>query len=235
MTVRLMLTCLCDAFYGDVGVAAVKVLEHAGCTVEFPADQTCCGQPPFNAGDWAAARTIAGRTRQIFAGDTPVVTPSGSCAAMVRHGYGELFSTPSFPCFELCEYLVRVMEIDRWPLRATRVHKRRKIAFHNACHGRVLGLGSLQIDLVKTIPWVDIVSTDEGEQCCGFGGAFAATHGAISEGIGLRKLECLMASGATEIVSGDMGCLTHLNGLIERNDLPIRTKHVAQVLAEAIG
>ncbi len=231
MTVRLMLTCLCDALYGEVGIATVKVLEHAGCKVDFPSEQTCCGQPPFNAGDWNAARPVVMRCAEIFQGDVPVVTPSASCAAMVRHGYTMLMAKEPFPCFELCEFLVRQRGIPQW---TGALRTKRKIAFHRSCHGRVLDMGTIQRDLVASIKNVELVDLAEEEQCCGFGGAFSATHGSVSSGIGLQKLENVMATGATEIVGGDMGCLMHLDGLIRRHDLPLRVKHVAQVLAEAI-
>lgn len=226
-----MLTCLCDGFYGEVGIATVRVLEHAGYKVEFPPEQTCCGQPPFNAGDWSAARPIVMRCAGIFEGEVPVVTPSASCAAMVRHGYGMLMAKSPFRCFELCEFLTRVAGITAWPCRGL---SRRKVAFHRSCHGRVLDLGTIQRDLVASIPGIDLVDLAEEEQCCGFGGAFSATHPTISSGIGMAKLENILATGATEIVGGDMGCLMHLDGLIRRNDLPLRVRHVAEILAEAI-
>ncbi len=231
MTVRLMLTCLCDALYGEVGIATVKILEHAGCRVEFPSEQTCCGQPPFNAGDWNAARPIVMRCAEVFGGDVPVITPSASCAAMVRHGYTMLMAKEPFRCFELCEFLVRERGISSWPA----LKGPRKIAFHRSCHGRVLDLGTVQRDLVASIGNLEVLDFAEEEQCCGFGGAFSATHGAVSSGIGMQKLEMVLASGATEIVGGDMGCLMHLDGLIRRHNLPLKVQHVSQLLAEAIS
>jgi len=232
MTVRLMLTCLCDALYGEVGIATVKVLEHAGCRVEFPKEQTCCGQPPFNAGDWKAARPIVKHCSEVFEGNQPVVTPSASCAAMVRHGYTMLMAKEPFPCFELCEFLVRQRGITDWP---GSLKSPRKIAFHRSCHGRVLNLGSIQRDLIASVGGVELMDFAEEEQCCGFGGAFSTTHPAVSSGIGLQKLHILIESGAQEIVGGDMGCLMHLDGLLRRHNLPIKVRHVAQVLAEAIS
>src|SRR5438105_475514 len=107
MTVRLLLTCLADTFYGEVGIATVRVLESLGYRVKFPEEQTCCGQPPFNAGDWPSSRRAAAHCLQCFDGDGPIVTPSASCAAMIRHGYHELFPhRASFPvCYELSEFL----------------------------------------------------------------------------------------------------------------------------------
>jgi L-lactate dehydrogenase complex protein LldE len=232
--VKLMLTCLCDAFYGEVGIATVRVLEHAGCEVVFPEDQTCCGQPPFNAGAWAQARSVAEhciRTLEPF-GQVPVVTPSGSCAAMLREGYPMLFpDRPHANGFELAEFLVKQMGIETWPGIAV---KPRRVAFHRACHGRALHLGSAQERLVGSVQGIELVPFAQGEQCCGFGGAFAATHGKLSSGIGLEKLRNVVESGAEELVSGDMGCLMHLDGLIKREGLPLKVRHFAEILAEAI-
>lgn len=235
MRVQLLLTCLCDAFFGEVGIASVKVLEHAGCVVEFPENQTCCGQPPFNAGDWEAARQMAAHTSRVFDFEhSYVVAPSSSCAATVRHGYGMMAGKGHERCFELCEFLVNVLGVTKWPLEGNRVGTRRRVALHRACHGRVLGLGNVQERLLSSIPGMHLIPFEQAEQCCGFGGAFSATHGTISSAIGLEKLQNIVSSGAEMIVSGDMGCLVHLKGLVERHEIPLRTAHIAEVLAEAI-
>ena len=235
MTVRLMLTCLCDAFYGDVGISTVRVLEHAGCTVQFNPEQTCCGQPPFNAGDWETARTVAKHWQSVFTGDQVVVTPSGSCAAMVEHGYSLLYKDFQRPkTYELSAFLINVLGISKWPLSGNKVATKRKIALHRSCHGRMTGATNEQESLCRMIKGVELIPFGQDEQCCGFGGAFSATHGKISEGIGLTKLQSILDSGAREIVSADMGCLMHLQGLIERHELHLKTSHVAQLLAGAI-
>ncbi len=237
MTCKLMLTCLCDAFFGEVGIATVRVLEHAGCEVIFEEKQTCCGQPPFNAGDWKASRKVARHCIESLDpyAEIPVVTPSGSCAAMLREGYPMLFQGTDHPnCFELGEFLVHKLGIQSWPLSGTPEGNPRKVAFHRACHGRGLGLKDEQERLVRSLPGIEIMDFAQQEQCCGFGGAFAATHGKLSSGIGLEKLHNVLDSGAELLVSGDMGCLMHLNGLIEKNHLPLKTAHFAELLSEAI-
>lgn len=232
--VKLMLTCLCDAFYGEVGIASVRVLEHAGCKVEFPDGQTCCGQPPFNAGAWDESRPVAKRCAEILGDDAPIVVPSASCAGMLRDGYPMLgLAAPK--AFELSEFLVREIGVDKWPLSGSVAAAPRRVAFHRACHGRVLGLGDTQERLLCMVPGIEIVPIEQPEQCCGFGGAFSATHGKLSASIGLEKLRCVLDSGAKTLVSGDMGCLMHLNGLIEREGLDLMTAHYAQILAEAIN
>lgn len=244
MRVSLMLTCLCDAFYGEVGIAAVKVLEHAGCLVEFEERQTCCGQPPFNAGDWEAARKIAARATSLFPAEAYaksgrfLVTPSASCAAMMRHGYPMLLPGGEPPhCYEIGEFLMGVIGPNRWPLRGNRVTRRRRLALHQACHSRALGASHSPThpeSLLALIPGLEVVPFAQADQCCGFGGAFSVTHGHTSSGIGLEKLRNAIDSGVEELVSTDMGCLMHLNGLIARNGLPLRTRHYMEVLAEAI-
>jgi L-lactate dehydrogenase complex protein LldE len=233
MRVQLMLTCLCDAFYGEVGIATATVLEHAGCTVEFPEGQTCCGQPPFNAGDWGAAWTIAERCAKIFDPSIPIVTPSASCAAMLRHG-NSLLGLPTLKAFELSEFMLDQLTVASWPLSGNRVHRPRKIAFHRACHGRMLHLGDKQEKLLGILPGLELVAFEQPEQCCGFGGAFSASHPTISAGIGMEKLRCILDSGADTIVSGDLGCLMHLDGLIRRQRLPLRTLHYAALFSEAL-
>jgi L-lactate dehydrogenase complex protein LldE len=230
MNVQLMLTCLCDAFYGEVGIAAVRVLEHAGCEVSFADAQTCCGQPPFNSGQWDAARTIALHAKKAL-GAGPIVTPSASCAAMLREGYHMLFPEETPPeAYELCELLVTRLGVSSWPA----LPKPRSVAFHRACHGRGIGLGDTQERLLGLVGGLTLLPVEQGEQCCGFGGAFSATHAKLSSEIGQEKLKHLRATGATEIVSGDMGCLMHLAGLLGKDGLSVRVKHVAEVLAEAL-
>lgn len=232
MRVKLMLTCLCDAFFGEVGIDTARVLQSLGCQVEFDERQTCCGQPPFNAGDWQAARKVAKFAQGVLLADPdPVVTPSGSCAAMIREGYPMLFPEIEHPvAFELTEFITSQLGIERWP----HAIEPRRVAFHRACHGRAIKIVESQFDLVASIPGLEIVPFLEPEQCCGFGGAFCATHGLVSAGIGLEKLKHVKEAGLTEIVSGDMGCLMQLRGLIQKHDLGIKTTHLSRYLAEGI-
>jgi L-lactate dehydrogenase complex protein LldE len=235
MKVRLMLTCLCDAFYGEVGLATVKVLRAAGCEVEFPSDQTCCGQPPFNSGDWEAARRIGNHCVRVLASDlaVAVVTPSSSCAATVRKGY-PLLGVEAPEIYELCEFLVRRLGVRKWPPTESG-QSAQTLAYHAACHGRALGLAGEAELLLASIPGVRLVPLAEAEQCCGFGGHFSETHPTLSSRIGLEKLQRVVDAGTDTLVSGDMGCLMHLDGLIRREGLPIRVRHVAEILAEVLS
>jgi L-lactate dehydrogenase complex protein LldE len=249
MRVQLMLTCLCDAFFGEVGIATVKVLRAAGCEVSFPEAQTCCGQPPFNAGDWEASRKIANHCIASFEEGVPIVTPSGSCAAMVRDGYPMLWPEREHSeCYEVGEFIVRKLGISDFGFRISENAKGAevlersairnpnsavKVAFHRACHGRALGLTDEQETLISSLG-IELIPFAQAEQCCGFGGAFSATHGKLSSGIGLEKLKNVIDAGAEVLVSGDMGCLMHLNGLIQKEKLPIKTMHYIQLIAEAL-
>lgn len=231
MKVQLMLTCLCDAFYGEVGIAAVNVLEHVGCEVEFPAGQTCCGQPPFNAGDWDSSRRIADHAKSVFGqSSAPIVVPSASCTAMMREGYDLLYpGTPHALVYELSEFLHTVIGVQSWP----QVRPGTCLAYHRSCHGRGIHLGD-SAERLLALAGVDLIPFNASDQCCGFGGAFSVTHPKVSGEIGLEKLRQIEESGATELVSGDMGCLMHLGGLISRHSTPIRIRHYSQVLADAL-
>ena len=219
-------------------------------------------QRRVNSGDWEAARPVARRTLDVFSGDAPIVMPSASCAAMMREGYPMLMPGPGeAPAFELVEFLVRELGVSAWPPAGGAPEREvgaphpcpsprnrgegfsgvpplgsvnRRVAYHRACHGRGLHLGDMHERLLATIPGLELVPFEQAEQCCGFGGAFSASHGPISAGIGLEKLRHIEASGVDTFASGDMGCLLHLRGLIERHGLGLRTLHIAQILAEAL-
>jgi len=231
-----MLTCLCDALYGEVGIATAKVLEYAGCTAEFLPNQTCCGQPAFNSGHWEEARKTANHAISVleFGEQCPVVVPSGSCTAMIREGYHLLFpDDPKKVAWELSEILVDHLGIKSWPLSGTGFTEPKKIVFHRSCHGRGIGLGDKVEQLLKTIPNLEVIEPSQPEQCCGFGGAFCATHGKIASEIGNEKLRCLHETGCMDVVSGDMGCLMHLQTLPSADGMIFR--HYSEILAESAG
>jgi L-lactate dehydrogenase complex protein LldE len=236
--VQLMATCLCDAFYDDVARATVEVLEHLGCIVEFPEGQTCCGQPAFNGGDWPASRKVVRHTVQTFAGDLPVIVPSGSCAAMVFHGAPlEFEKEKDLPeiqalgrrTWELADFIVHALKVTTWPGRYEA-----KAAFHRACHTRGTNSSDAMATLLTSIAGLTVVPFGEGEQCCGFGGTFSVSFPNISSGMGTLKLEHIRAAQPDVLVSGDMSCLMHLCGLAEKEGQPIKAQHVAQVLRDAL-
>ncbi len=236
--VQLMATCLCDAFYDDVAAATVEVLEYLGVEIDFPEGQTCCGQPAFNGGDWSASRKVVRHTVKTFAGDDPVVIPSGSCAAMMNHGaLLEFEQEPDLPevaalgrrTWELTDFIVFGLGVKTWP-----GHYRAKIALHRACHTRGTKTVEAALTLLRSIGGVEVVEFGEVEQCCGFGGTFSVSFPHISAAMGELKLEHIRASQPDVVVSPDMSCLMHMTGLAKHEGKPIRGQHIAQVLRDAL-
>ncbi|MGC4094010.1 MAG: (Fe-S)-binding protein [Polyangiaceae bacterium] len=233
-----MASCLCDTFFDDVAVATVQVLEHLGCRVRFPERQTCCAQPAFNAGDWQAARGVARHTLRVFQSEGAVVVPSGSCARMLSHGALMLFEgepdRPDFAelgarSFELAEYIVGVLGVKEWGGRLEQ-----RLAFHRSCHSRGTRYSEAALTLLRSIEGIQLVEFDEAEQCCGFGGTFSVKFSGLSAGIGALKLEHVQAAQPDALVSADMGCLMHLGGMASKRGEPLRTRHLAQVLRDAL-
>jgi L-lactate dehydrogenase complex protein LldE len=236
--VQLMATCLCDAFHDDVAVATVQVLEHLGCAVEFPDGQTCCGQPAFNGGDWAASRKVVRHTVKTFAGELPVIVPSGSCAGMMFHGAElEFQHEPDLPAvaalgrrtWELADFIVNGLGVTTWPGRYEKA-----VAFHRSCHTRGTRSGPAATALLRSVRGLRLVEFGEGEQCCGFGGTFSVSFPNISSAMGDLKLDHVRAARPDVLVSGDMSCLMHLGGLAEKEGAPVPTLHFVQVLRDAL-
>lgn len=238
MRAALFVTCLGDHFFADAGVAAVRLLRHLGVEVTFPADQSCCGQPAFNAGYREEARTMARHTLRVFGDADAVVLPSGSCAAMLRRFYAELFPEKSEEAAavrdlrertrELSEFLVEVLGTEELGdgLRGQRV------AYHHGCHAlRELGVRDAPLRLLagagaEVVPW------EAAEECCGFGGLFSVKNPEVSAAMADRKLDTLPQ--ADVLTSADGGCLLQLRGRLRRrgSDLPVR--HLAELLWEAV-
>ena len=237
-TVQLMVTCLVDTFFPQVGEAMVKVLERAGVRVEFPAEQTCCGQPAFNAGLRREARPLAEHTIRVFeALPGKVIIPSGSCTLMVKHGYPELFADDppwleranrlAERTFEFSEFLVDGLGIS--DLGAT---WQGKVSYHASCH-LLLGLG---VDrqprlLLSNVKGAQLVELSQAEDCCGFGGVFSVEHPEVSTEMLRRKIKNLETTQAATLVVCDTGCLMNIQGGLKRMRKPQRVVHLAEVLA----
>jgi len=237
-TVQLFITCLIDSFFPQIGEAMVNVLNRAGARVEFPSAQTCCGQPAFNAGLRSEARPLAKHTIEVFektSGD--LIIPSGSCAAMVRHGYLELFKDdPAWlrraealakRTYEFSEYLVDVRGISgigaRWPGRLT---------YHPSCHLlRGLGVDRQPRALLAAVRDAEIVELPESEDCCGFGGVFSVEHPELSAEFLKRKIANFEKTESPTLVVADAGCLMHIQGGLARQGKSQRVVHIAEVLA----
>lgn len=236
--VQLMATCLCDAYFGDVAAATVEVLEHLGCEVVFPEDQTCCGQPAFNGGDWPSSRRVVRHTVEAFRGTEPIIVPSGSCAAMLFHGAPlEFEREPDAPAvqatgartWELADFIVHGLGVAAWPGRYPR-----KLAFHRSCHTRGTRSGEAALTLLRSLDGVELAEFGEAEQCCGFGGTFAVSFPHVSSAMGRLKIEHIQAAAPDALASLDMSCLMHLRGLAEHAGQTLEILHVAQVLRDAL-
>lgn len=206
--------------------------------VEFPSDQTCCGQPAYNTGDWDAARRIARHAASVFGSPLPVVAPSGSCARMVTHGVLQLFDTQPDPrvselagrTWELADYIVNVLgRPQQWPGRMDST-----VALHRSCHGRGTPMGDAARTLLDSIVGLRVLELGDEEACCGFGGTFSVAFPGISRRIGQTKLDAATSAGVSAIVSADMGCLMHLDGLAKKESRSLPTLHIAQVLRDAL-
>ena len=238
MKVGLLVTCLVDLMRPRIGFAAIRLLEAAGCEVEVPRTQTCCGQPAYNSGDRASAQSLARKVLAEFEAFDYVVAPSGSCAGMVRAHFPDLFSDEPAELervrrlagrtYELTDFLVNVARLQDIPGKSNK-----SITYHDSCSGlRELGVKAQPRALLAKIPGLRIKEMDESEACCGFGGAFAVKFGEISTHIAERKCANIAACGADAVVLGDLGCMLNIEGrLRRRGDLKTEVLHVAEVLA----
>ena len=237
MRVALFVTCLVDLFRPTVGFAAVKLLEDAGCTVEVPRRQTCCGQPAYNSGDRAGAKAIALQVFDAFAGYDYVVAPSGSCAGMLRAHYPELFADDleNLPgaqelaerSWELVSFLV-----DICGMQAVAASWQRRITYHDACSGlRELGVKLQPRQLLASVAGLSIEELPGAEVCCGFGGTFCVKYPEISDKMVTDKAADIAATGAEAVLAGDLGCLLNMAGKLYRQGRQVEVRHVAEVLA----
>jgi L-lactate dehydrogenase complex protein LldE len=238
--VSLFVTCLVDLLYPEVGESTVALLRDLGVSVDFPEGQTCCGQPAFNSGFPDDARPVAASLLDAMEGAEAVVSPSGSCTAMVRSYYPHLFHGTrdeeravalAGRTFELSEFVVDVLGVEgiggRWEGRVT---------YHDSCHGlRELGITTQGRKLLQSVDALDLVEMERPETCCGFGGTFSLRLPALATAMADDKIAQSTSTGADAIVSGDSGCLMHLAGRLSRVRSSLRPLHLATVLAQARG
>ena len=239
--VALFVTCLVDLHRPSVGFAAIKLLEGAGCQVEVPRAQTCCGQPAFNTGDRATARDLAGGILDAFGGYDYVVVPSGSCGGMLKQHLPSLFDDDpnrrakadalSARTFELVSFLTDVMGVERLADR----YRGGPVTFHDGCCGlREMGVKQQPRRLLESMG-ATIVEMTEPEICCGFGGTFCVKYPEISVRMVSDKTRDIAATGAETVLSGDLGCLLNIAGRLSREGHATEARHVAEVLAGMTG
>ena len=237
LRVGLFVTCLVDFFRPSVGFAAVRLLEGAGCTVEVPPSQTCCGQPAYNSGDRQDAMAIARQVIETFEPYDYVVAPSGSCAGMLRKHYPMLFAADldlgprakalAVKSFELVSFLTDVLNVA-----AVHAEFDATVTYHDSCSGlRELGVNAQPRALLETVKGLILIEAEDREVCCGFGGTFSVKYPDISNAMVTRKADMLTSTEAEFVLGGDLGCLMNIAGKLLRANSPVRVRHVAEVLA----
>ena len=232
----LFVTCIVDQLYPQVGVSTVRVLRRHGVAVDFPEDQTCCGQPLYNGGFTQLARQLARRVLQSFSLSDYVVVPSGSCAAMLKVFYPELFSgDPAMEkqaaqladkVYEFSEFLVKVLNVEdvgsHFPAEAT---------YHSGCHLlREMEVRQEPLELLGQVEGLEVVPLPQAETCCGFGGAFSVKYPHISQGMMDDKVNNVLSTGADLLISCDMSCLMHIGGGLSRQGHQVDVRHIAEIL-----
>jgi L-lactate dehydrogenase complex protein LldE len=238
MRVTLFIPCFIDSLYPQVGVAIVKILERLGHEVDYPEAQICCGQPPFNSGYWDEARVVAERQLAVFRDAEVVVSASGSCGAMFKVFYGDLFKDRpqqaeakalAAKTFEFSEFLVNKLGV-----RDVGARFDGKVTFHDGCHGlRELGTKAAPRELLRAVKGLELVEMGEAESCCGFGGMFAVKFPQISTAMAEVKCNSIIDTGVEYVVSNDSSCLMQIQGYMNRNSpRVIKSLHLAEILAQ---
>ncbi|AXI77377.1 (Fe-S)-binding protein [Peterkaempfera bronchialis] len=243
MRVAIFVTCVNDALYPDTGRAVVRLLERLGVEVDFPAAQSCCGQPQYNTGYRHETEPLLRRFATAFEGYDHVVAPSGSCAAMVRDNYPRMGARAAAEgrgtalaeaaaavvprVYELTEFLVDVLGVE--DVGAYFPHT---VAYHPTCHGlRLLGLGDRPTRLLRAVRGLRLLELPGAEECCGFGGTFAVKNAAVSAAMGADKADAVRGTGAEAVCAVDNSCLMHIGGVLSRQESDIRPLHLAEILA----
>ena len=236
MKVQLFIPCFIDQLYPQVAFNTVKILEKAGCTVAYNTQQTCCGQPAFNAGFWGESKDVCTKFVQDFDGADYIVSPSASCAGFIRNNYGKLFENNAFQSpakkvssqiFELSEFLIKILGVT--DLGAS---FNGKVTFHDSCAGlRECNIKAEPRTLLQQVEGLELIEMNDTETCCGFGGSFAVKYDTISVAMADQKIDNAIATDAEYIISTDMSCLMHLDGRINHNGQQIKVIHLADILA----
>ncbi|MGD9694190.1 MAG: (Fe-S)-binding protein [Thermoleophilia bacterium] len=235
MRALLMRTCLSDLVAPSVWRATAAVLRRAGVEVVIPRRQTCCGQPGWSSGHPEQARPVARQALRAFRGDDPVIVPSGSCAAMVRHGYPELFAGRPEEA-EAREMADRTVELSQFLARhglRPRPRGSGSVTYHDSCHMlRILGERTSPREVIAGVEGVELREMEQSDVCCGFGGTFSVNFPEVSGRLGEEKARNAAATGADELVACDLSCLMHIVGRARRTGVDLRARHLAEVLAD---
>jgi L-lactate dehydrogenase complex protein LldE len=224
MRVSLFVTCFNDTLFPQTGQAVVRLLERVGCEVDFPLEQTCCGQMHMNSGYAREGVALARRFARVFEGAEAVVTPSASCAGMLRQQLG---SDDGPPVYELSELL-----IDRLGVLDVGAYFPHRVCFHPTCHSlRELRVGDRPFRLLGAVKGIELVELPSSDECCGFGGTFAVKNAEVSSAMLADKVRAVLDTGAEVVCAADNSCLMHIGGALSRQRTGVRTLHLAEVLA----
>ena len=240
LKVSLFITCLADHFYPEVGEAVVHLLRRYGCTVDFPPNQTCCGQPAWNTGLEDEAKAFARSYIETFENSEYVVMPSGSCAGHVRYFYPQMFKDDKAMFKRACAVADKTYEFSEFMVKVLKVTDvgatfPATVVFHNNCHmQRELGVKEEPLQLLRSVKDLVLVDNPRYDLCCGFGGAFSVKMPEISTAMADERLGIYVSTKADIVVSCDGGCLMHMGGRAERQGLPVKTMHLAQLLWEGV-
>jgi L-lactate dehydrogenase complex protein LldE len=236
MNVQIFIPCFVDQLYPSVAFNMVKVLRKAGCTVEYNTNQTCCGQPAFNAGFWSEAKAVCNKFIKDFSGSDYIVTPSASCTGFVRNYYSKLFEDSSrinevkelsSRLYEFSEFLIKILNVDDFGATL-----RGKATYHDSCAAlRECKIKEEPRRLLSKVAGLELTEMNDVETCCGFGGTFAVKFEPISIAMADQKITNASDTNAEYIISTDMSCLMHLDGYIKNKNYNIKTLHLADVLA----
>ncbi|WP_343532259.1 (Fe-S)-binding protein [Pedobacter sp.] len=236
MKIELFIPCFVDQLYPETAFNTIKILEKAGCEVSYNSKQTCCGQPAYNAGYWEQAKEIGTKFLADFSDTEYIVAPSASCVGMVKTGYNDLFTNTMVhnKCrslqsniFELSDFLINVLKKDYFGAELEG-----KAVYHDSCSGlRECKIKTEPRRLLSKVIGLEMLEMKDTDMCCGFGGTFAVKFDAISSAMAEQKVNNALAMDADYIISTDLSCLMHLDGYIQKNNLSIKTMHLADVLA----
>ena len=242
MDATLFVTCLADTFYPEAARAAARVLEKLGFSLACPREQTCCGQPMFNAGYFDQARGVARHFMKVFGKRPgPIIAPSSSCAAMVREHYPRLFQDEpdsleqaralGARTFEFSEFLFKQLGVD---LKKHDAAFEASVTFHYSCHFRAIGVGDEPIDLIRQISGIEYRPLEQMDQCCGFGGTFSLNFPHVSKGMVTEKVRCIEKTGADWLIFSDPGCAMNITGYANRIGRPMKAMHLAELILKAL-
>lgn len=239
MKISLFIPCLVDQFAPEVGVATIKILEKLGCAIDYPYEQTCCGQPAFNTGYRDDAKILAERFINLFANSEYIVAPSGSCVSMVKVFYDQLDLSKEARdklihiknnIFELTEFIVNVLKVTD-----VGASFKGRVTYHESCHLlRELHISKEPKELIKNVKGVEYIEMRESDRCCGFGGTFSFKFPELSTTITEDKVVNIINSGAEYVVANDTSCLMNIDGVLKRKGSKVKTLHIAELLAAGL-